>query len=328
MKMCLILTESDVRTVLPMPDLIDAMDLALAEFSAGRVVQPVRSVLEVGPDRAFFGIMPAAVAAPAAVGAKLVTVYHRNHERGMPSHLATIVLLDPETGSLVAILDGRFITEARTAAVSAVSVRRLARPDARVLAIIGSGVQARSHLDAISRVRTLAEVRVWSPTAAHRETFAREMSETSPVPVRAAESAGDATRGADIIVLATASREPVIADEDVSPGTHICAVGACRPDQREMPTALIARARVYVDSRAGARAEAGDLLLPIAHGAITDQHIVGELGELASGAIEGRRTPEDVTLFKSLGMAAEDVVAARLAVDRASAKQLGQRVSL
>ena len=161
--MALLLTERDVRAVLPMADLIDAMARALGEFSAGRVVQPVRQVLEVGAGSAFFGVMPAAIDEPATAGAKLVTVYPGNHERGLPSHLATIVLLDHATGALVALLDGRYITEARTAAVSAVSVKYLARPDARVLAIIGSGVQAHSHLGAIRHVRPLAEVRVWSP---------------------------------------------------------------------------------------------------------------------------------------------------------------------
>jgi ornithine cyclodeaminase len=317
----IILSESDIRTVLPMGDLIDTMEAALRSFSEGRVVQPVRSVLEIGPDRAFFGVMPAALTD--AVGAKLVTVFHRNHERGLPSHLATIVLLDPATGSPIAVLDGRFITEARTAAASAVSVRLLARSDAAVLAIIGSGVQARSHLDAIGRVRVLADVRVWSPTAAHREAFAEAAVSAGQSHVRAVNDVHEAVTGADIIVLATSAREPVIDDRDVAAGAHVCAVGACRPDQREMPTPLVARARVYVDSRDGALVEAGDLLIPIAQGAIGVGHIVGELGELALGRVEGRRSSADVTIFKSLGMAAEDIAAARLAVERARAAELG-----
>jgi ornithine cyclodeaminase/alanine dehydrogenase-like protein (mu-crystallin family) len=183
--MPLLLTETDVRRVLPMADLIDAMAGALAEYSGGRVVQPVRSVLSIGAERNVFAVMPAALDDPPAAGAKLVTVYHRNHARGLPSHLATIVLTDYETGALTALVDGRYITEARTAAVSAVSVRLLARPDARVLALIGSGVQAQSHLNAITRVRKLHEVRVWSPTAAHRRAFVadarnRERAGTCP----------------------------------------------------------------------------------------------------------------------------------------------------
>jgi ornithine cyclodeaminase/alanine dehydrogenase-like protein (mu-crystallin family) len=178
----ILLTESDIRAVLPMPDLIEAMSRALDEFSAGRVAQPVRTVLEVGADKNYFGVMPASLNDPPAVGAKLVTVYHRNHDRGLPSHLATIVLLDPETGALAGLLDGRYITEARTAAVSAVSVRHLARRDASVLGIVGSGVQARSHLEAIRHVASLREVRVWSPDATRRERFAREMSASTSLP--------------------------------------------------------------------------------------------------------------------------------------------------
>jgi ornithine cyclodeaminase len=326
--MPLLLTERDIRAVLPMPDLIGAMEQALVAYSAGRAAQPVRTVIEVGADPAFFAIMPASLDLPAAVGAKLVTVYFRNHDRGLPSHLATIVLLDHATGALTAVLDGRYITEARTAAVSAVSVRRLARPDASVLALIGSGVQARSHLDALQHVRALADVRVWSPNAGRREAFAREATARATVPVRAVGDAATAVRGADIVVLATASRDPVIEDRDIGDGAHICAVGACRPDQREMPTALVARARVYVDSRAGALKEAGDVLLPIGEGAIGASHIMGELGEVVGGQVPGRRAASDVTIFKSLGMAVEDIVAASLAVERAHAAHIGHAFSL
>ncbi len=322
--MPLLLTERDIRAVLPMADLIEAMEGALVAYSQGHVTQPVRTVLEVGPDRAYFGLMPASLDDPPAVGAKLVTVYAKNHERGLPSHLATIILLDHATGGIAALLDGRYITEARTAAVSAVSLKLLARPEARTLAMLGSGVQARSHLEAIRHVRDLADVRVWSPSAHSRDTYAREMSGSTGLTVRAAATASDAVRGADLVVLATSSRTPVVADGDIAPGAHIMAVGACRPDQREMPTALIARARLFVDSLKGALQESGDILLPIAEKAITDTHIAGELGGLAGGSIAGRRSRDDVTIFKSLGMAVEDVVAARLAVERARASGRGQ----
>jgi ornithine cyclodeaminase len=324
----LLLTERDVRAVLPMQDLIAAMEGALGAFSAGAVRQPVRSVIEVGEDRAFFGIMPAALDDPPAVGAKLVTVFDRNHEIGLPSHLATIVLLDHATGALAAILDGRYITEARTAAVSAVSVKHLAPRSAGVLAIIGTGVQARSHLDAIRHVRRLTDVRVWSPNASHRDRFAADMSEATALPVQAAGSAAAAIRDADLIVLATSSRTPVIDDADVAAGTHIAAVGACRPDQREMPTALVARARIFVDSRAAARQEAGDLLIPIQEDVFGEEHVAAELGDVVAGRAAGRTGAEQVTIFKSLGLAVEDIVAARLAVTRARAAGLGQPFSV
>jgi ornithine cyclodeaminase len=323
-----LLNEKDVRSVLPMPDLIAAMEGALAQFSAGAVNQPVRTVLEVGADHAYFGVMPAALDDPPAVGAKLVTVYGRNHERGLPSHLATIVLLDHATGALVAIVDGRYITEARTAAVSAVSVKHLARADAHILGIIGSGVQARSHLEAIRHVRALDEVRVWSPNPLNREAFAFEMSAATSLPVRSVGSAALAARGADLVVLATASKTPVVEDVDIDPGTHIAAVGACRPDQREMPTAVLTRARVYVDSRAAAGKESGDVLLPQQEGAFGADHIVGELGDVVAGRAPGRLARNDVTVFKSLGLAVEDVVSARLVVDRAAAAGLGQTLKM
>jgi alanine dehydrogenase len=319
-----LLTEAEVRASLKMPELIGAMEGALAAFSAGRVTQPVRTVLEVGTDKNYFGVMPASVDDKRAVGAKLVTVYHANHARGLASHQATIILLDHATGELVAILDGRYITEARTAAVSAVSVRHLANKDASVLAILGSGVQARSHLEAIRHVRTLSEVRVWSPTAAHRESFAHEQQSAirlrqgsgghAGFPIRACASASEAVRGASIVVLVTASKTPVIDLIDVAEGAHICAVGACRPDQREMGSALVASARVFADSRVAAFKEAGEILIPLGEGAINDAHVLGELGQVISGNLTGRTSPNDITIFKSLGLAVEDVIAAKLAV--------------
>ncbi len=310
-----------------MPDLIQAMASALSEHSAGRVSQPVRTVIEVGPDRAYFGVMPAVIDAPAAMGAKLVTVYEGNLARGLTSHLATILLLDPSTGALVALLDGRYITEARTAAVSAVSVDTLARPDATRLAVIGSGVQAGSHIDAIRHVRPIDDVRVWSPNTGRCEAFAQAASRETGLPVHAVADASHAVRDADIVVLVTASSTSVIRDEDVAPGAHICAIGACRPAQREMPTALVARSRLFVDSRAAALVEAGDIVLPIAEGAFGPDHIAGELGAVVLQQCSGRRSADEVTIFKSLGMAVEDLVAARLAVERADSAGLGTRFS-
>ena len=320
--MPLLLNERDVRAALTMPDLIESMRAALADYSAGRAQQPLRTVLELGQERSFFGIMPASLADPRAVGTKLVTVFPSNHEKGLPSHLATIVLLDPDTGALLALLDGRYITEARTAAVSAVSADLLALPGAGTLAIIGSGVQARSHLEALACVRRLAEVRVWSPTESHRSAFVRGALRDG-MRIRAVGSVRDAVEGADLIVVATSSTTPVLENAWVRDSAHICAVGACRPTHRELDAALVARSRLFVDSTIGALAEAGDIVMAIQDGAITPTHIAGELGALASGAVAGRQHPGQVTLFKSLGMAVEDVAAARLAYTRARARGVG-----
>lgn len=323
-----LLTEQQVQSLLPMADLIPAMEAALARFSAGEVLQPVRSVLMVGPTKAYFGLMPAYVPNPGSLGAKLVTVFADNPSKHLPSHLATILLLDPETGSLQALMDGRYITEARTAAVSAVSARFLAKREAATLAIIGSGVQARSHLEAFAEVRQLKEVRVWSPRAASRERFVAEMTSHVPVAVRAAETAEAAVRGADLIVLVTSSVTPVIKDEWVGAGAHVVSVGACRPDQREIDPALIARARLYVDSRAAALVESGDVVMGMADGLFDASHIRGELGEVVLGRVDGRKGDADVTIFKSLGMAVEDVVAADLVLRRAVEVGAGTELTL
>jgi ornithine cyclodeaminase len=324
----LLLTEHDVRALLPMADAIDAMEGALARFSAGEVQQPVRTVLTVGPTRAFFGLMPASIAEPAVLGAKLVTVFAANAARGLPSHLASIVLLDPETGALRALIDGRFITEVRTAAVSAVSVRHLARPEASKLAIVGSGVQARSHLEAIALVRPLASVRVWSPRVESRQRFVSDMEGRVAVPVVATESAEAAVRGADLVVLATSSEVPVVEQDWVGAGAHVVAVGACRPDQREMPAALVAGARLFVDSRDAALVEAGDIVQGIRDDAFEPRHIAGEIGDVVRGRVSGRRLPTEVTLFKSLGLAVEDVTTADLVYRRAVETGTGRVLSI
>ncbi len=306
------LNEADVRAVLSMSGLIEAMQAALAAFSAGTVKQPVRTVIEA--PGGFFGTMPAYLGSTPAMGAKLVTVFHDNPSHGLPTHLATILLLDPATGSLLAILDGRYITEARTAAVSAVAARYLAREDSSVLAIIGSGVQARSHLEALSLVRKFSDVRCWSPSSAHVADF---VAESKNYPVRAVESAELAVRGADVIVLVTASPTPVIEDAWVKTGACVISVGACRPNQREMDPALVARARLIVDSRAAALKESGDVVMAMAESRFGESHIAAELGQVIADPKLGRRDASEITVFKSLGLAVEDVAAADLAYRRA-----------
>ncbi len=294
-------SENEVRARLRMPDLIEAMARALVEFSAGRVQQPVRTVLEVGGERLFFGLMPSYVPSLPALGAKLVTVCAGNAKRGLDTHQAIIVMLNPETGVAEAILDGRYITEVRTAAVSAVSARHLARKNAKVLGILGSGVQARSHLEALGLVRKFSEVRAWSPNAEHLRKFAAETGG------RAMENAEAVVRGADIVAAVTASPTPVIQNEWVGDGTHIIAVGSCVPWQRELDPALVARARLVVDSRAAALKEAGDVVMGINEGRWTPDHIAAELGELPA-----RQNDREITIFKSLGLAVEDIFAAHL----------------
>jgi ornithine cyclodeaminase/alanine dehydrogenase-like protein (mu-crystallin family) len=317
------LTESDVRAVLSLDRLIDVMESALAAFSAGEVVQPVRTVFELCDNRSFFGLMPAFDQGHGILGAKLVSVIPANTGRNLPTHLASISLFSPQTGELLAVVDGRYITEVRTAAVSAISVRHLARAKAGVLAILGSGVQARSHLEAFLLVREFSEVRAWSPTADHLHAFAAG----APVPVRAARSAEEAVRGADVILLATSSPTPAIESDWVDAGAHVISIGACRYTQREMDPALVARSSLIVDSRAAALVESGDIVQGIREGFFQPDHIRAELGEVVSGK-PGRGSEDEITLFKSLGLAIEDLVAADLAWRAGKQAGRGLQVSL
>jgi ornithine cyclodeaminase/alanine dehydrogenase-like protein (mu-crystallin family) len=326
--MAILLTDSDVRKVLPIASLVDVMEQALASFSSGQVNQPVRASVHVAKHQAFFGVMPAYLSAPAALGAKLVTVFSGNAAQGLPALYATIVLLDPETGALAAIMDGRYITAARTAAVSAVAVRRLSRTDACVLTILGSGVQARSHAEAICRIKSFREVRAWSPTPEHLARLVSEVGANVATPVRAAANAKDAVRGADVIVLATSSATPVIQSEWIAPGALVISLGAHEPGMREMDPALTARARVIVDSREAALVEAGDIVQGIREERFTKAHIAGELGEVILGRVPGRRTASEIVVFKSLGMAVEDVAAAQLVFTRAKEQGIGREILL
>lgn len=285
------LDEAQVRRLLPLSDLIPAMAQGLAAFSSGRVVQPVRSVVPIAEHKGFMGVMPAYTG---SLGAKVVTFYPNN--QGIPTHHALILLFRPETGEPLAVMDGRLITELRTAAVSAVATRELARRDATTLALLGSGVQAESHLAAIRLVRDITQVRVWSPRRARDFAAAHG--------VEAAPTAEAAVRGADIIVVATSSQTPVLSGKWVAPGAHINAVGATRPEWRELDDMVLEGARLYVDSRDAALKESGDV--------IAAREIVAEVGEVVAGTGAGRRNEQEITLFKSVGLAVEDVVSADL----------------
>lgn len=285
------ISEEEVRRHLSMRDLIPAMEEALRSLSAGEVLQPLRTVLPVPEHHGFFAVMPARAR---KVGAKLVTFYPEN--KGAPTHHALIVLFRPETGEPLAIMDGRLITEMRTAAVSAVATKLLARPGAGILAILGSGVQARSHLEALRLVCEFREVRVWSPRKA--EAFATVHK------IRATRSAEDAVRGADVVVVATAARTPVLHGQWLAPGAHVNAVGATRPDWRELDDEILRRARIYVESREAALQESGDI--------IAAERPLIEIGEVILGTQQARRSSNEITLFKSVGVAVEDVAAAAL----------------
>jgi ornithine cyclodeaminase/alanine dehydrogenase-like protein (mu-crystallin family) len=293
-----VLDEPAVQQRLHYPDLIPAIAQALAALSAGKVVQPVRAVLPVAPHRGFFAVMPAYADGAGGLGAKLVSFYPQNV--GIHTHHALIVMFKAETGEPLAVMDGRLITEMRTAAASAVATERLARKDASVLAILGSGVQAKSHLAALRHVRSFKEVRVWSPRNA--PAFAQRHG------VKATATPEDAVRGADVVVVAASATTPILHGRWLSPGTHVNAIGATRPEWRELDDDLVTTARIFVDSREAALRESGDV--------IAARSEVTEIGAVVSGADPGRRTPSEITLFKSVGVAVEDVAAAALVLQR------------
>jgi ornithine cyclodeaminase/alanine dehydrogenase-like protein (mu-crystallin family) len=295
----LYLGEERVRDLLHWDQLIPAMEQALAAFSSGRVIQPVRNMLTIEEGKRYLGVMPAV--AEDAMGAKLVSFFPGNAGSGVPTHLAMILLFRPDSGEPLAVLDGRLITEMRTAAVSAAITKRLAPPDSRVLALLGSGVQAHAHLRALSRVCNFAEVRVWSRTAANAERFA-EQQEAKSMPLEAA------VRGADVIVTATNAVEPILRGNWLKPGAHVNAVGSPRPAWRELDDRAMTNT-VIVDSREAVLKESGDIILSKAT-------IYAEIGEIFAGTKEAPAAA--TTIFKSVGIAIEDIATAKLVYDAAS----------
>jgi ornithine cyclodeaminase/alanine dehydrogenase-like protein (mu-crystallin family) len=290
------LDEAAIRAVLHWDPLIAAMEAALAAFSAGRVLQPVRNMLTIEEGRRYLGIMPAI--AEEAMGAKLVSFYPGNAGSGLPTHMAMVLLFRPSTGKPLAVMDGRLITEMRTAAVSAAATKHLAAPDAHVLALFGSGIQAAAHLEALRRVRPIDEVRVWSRTAEHARRFADQHGAV-------AMAAEDAVRGADIVVTATNAVEPIVQGAWLKPGAHVNAVGSPRPTWRELDDQAMANVLV-VDSREAVRKESGDVIL-------SGAPIHAEIGEIFAGT---KTVPAGATtVFKSVGLAVEDIAAAKLVYD-------------
>ncbi|REE83920.1 ornithine cyclodeaminase [Paenibacillus taihuensis] len=325
----LVITGHEVSELLSMEACITLMETALQDLSAGQAEQQLRSVVPVR-EGGLMGLMPAYLIRQEIVGAKLISVFPHNHDRGLPSHQGLITLFDATTGAVNAIVDGLRVTAIRTAAVSAAATKLLAKPDARSLALIGTGEQARSHLEALMLVRPLERVRVWSRSAEHAQRFADDMSARygERLAIEASGSAQEAVACAEIICTLTSSTTPVLEDEWIAEGAHINAVGACRAKDRELATAIVRRSRLYVDRRESALGEAGDYLIPLQEGAISSDHIVGEVGEALLGRIEGRTSDKQLTLFKSLGLAVEDLAAAAYIYEQAQQQGKGTSIAI
>lgn len=317
----LVLNQQEVEELLDMEGCIEAMAEALASLARGEVHVPLRVVVRPPGEDTFIGLMPAHRGGGAPLySLKTVCVFPDNPKRGLDAHQGTVTLFDGETGETRAVMNASAITAIRTAAVSAVATRLLARKDARELGILGAGVQARSHLEALRLVRDFDRVRIFSPTAAHAEALATEAG------AEAVGSAEEAVRGADVVVTATSSVDPVLRREWLEPGAHVNVVGGRPPTMRELDVATVADSAFYVDRRESAENEAFDYRDALEAGAIGPDHIRGEIGEVLIGTAPGRESPDELTVFRSLGLAVEDLAAAEYVVRRARERGVGVEV--
>src|SRR5262245_34760329 len=323
----LVLSEAQVAELMPMSVCIGVMREALAGLARGVYHQPLRGMMRPPDAPGLLGLMPAYRAGErgeaGAFGLKAVGVFAGNPAIGLDSHQGAVVLFSGRTGEPMAVMSGSAITAIRTAAVSGVATSLLAREDAGELAIIGAGVQARTHLDAMRCVRKIRRARVASLHIEHARRFAEESAARTGVPVEVAATAEEAVRGADIVVTVTSSVHPVVRREWISEGVHLNVVGSSFPGAREVDSATMAASRLFVDWRESTLHEAGDYLTPATEGVIGPDHIQGELGEILTGKTKGRRSPHEITLFKSLGIATEDLASAEYLYRAAKERGVG-----
>lgn len=318
-----IIDYQQVRRLLDMETCIELMASALTTLAEGSACQPLRSAMHLASGKGLLGLMPAYLGDIDAHAVKAISVFPGNHGSAYDAHQGVVVLYEGQHGCPIAVMDGSEITAIRTAAASALATRLLAREDSRILALIGSGIQARSHLEAMRCVRPVAEVRVCSRNMENARRFAERESARFDLPITAYASAEQAVANADIICTTTASTEPVLFGSMLPPGCHINAVGACFAAARELDSEAVAKARLYTDRLESLENEAGDYLVPLGEGLISADHVIGEIGDLLIGKISGRGDTAEITLFKSLGIAVEDLAAAQHIYQQALQSGLG-----
>lgn len=325
MMQTLLLSDRDVVTLLPMSECIEVMASALRSVAEGDSILPLRTVIRLPESTNAFASMPAVLGrgSEASLGAKLITVFPGNDATPFDSHIGVVLLFDAKHGALQAVADASSITAIRTAAVSGLATRLLANENASELAILGAGVLAMTHLDAVRAVRSITRVRVWSRSGTRAHEFAERARKKHDVKIVVSDSVPDAVKGAHVVCTVTSSRTPVLEGAWLSPGTHVNAVGASISTARELDSAAVSMARLFVDKRESAMAEAGDFLVPKSEGLIDDRHILGELGDVLLKRVEGRTSADQITLFKSLGLAVEDVAALRHIYEKARATGAG-----
>ena len=322
----LIISQAEVTQLLPMAECIGLMRDAFTSVSRGEAVLPLRPVMTLPDERGVLAMMPAYVTSSQTLAVKVITVFPRNLETPFDSHQGAVLLFDENNGRLIALMDASEITSIRTAAASAVATDLLARPDAHDLAILGSGVEARTHLEAMIAVRQISRVRVWSRHAERAADFAKRESERHSITIDVFPEGADAVSEADLICTTTGARNPVLCGKWIAPGAHVNAVGSAAPGMRELDTPAVVNSRLFVDSLESATNEAGDFLIPRKEGAVTDDHIKGEIGDLLLKRVAGRTSDSEITLFKSLGIAVQDVAAGRHVYQKALESGMGTSI--
>jgi ornithine cyclodeaminase/alanine dehydrogenase-like protein (mu-crystallin family) len=326
----LLLTAEDVRKALPMNEAIEAMKNAYASLSRGTAVVPLRTRLPIPDSEALSFFMPAFIHSQdeSALAVKVVSLFPTNPSRGLAYIQAAVLVFDPETGRAIALLEGSSLTAIRTGAAGGAAIDLLARPDSKVVAVFGAGAQGRTQLEAACTARQIETAFIFDASPEKAQAFAREMNGKGLIPqdIRIAASAAEAVAQTDIVCTATTSLRPVFQDKDIKPGTHISAVGSYRPDMQEVPAETLKRAKVFVDSRSASLEEAGDLIQPMQARLFDESHICGELGEVVLGRIPGRQSPDEITYFKSVGIAVQDAMAAQVALTNARKMNLGTEV--
>ena len=324
----LVLSEEQVQNLIDIEELIAALEQAHIQYSTGKAVMPVRLVVPLPQIQGRITSMPGYLDEDKALGSKVVTYFQNNPKQNLPAILATIMLFSAATGKMIAVMDGSYITAIRTACASAMATKALASPETPVLGILGAGVQARAHIQALCRVRKLSKVKLYSPSGTSATNIKRELESDIGVAIDVTRNAEETVRDSDMVVIATTAEQPIIKSEWLKPGAHINAVGAHRPDSREIDGPTVARSKVVVDSREAIMAECGDILLAIKEKIITENHVHGEIGEVLAGTRSGRSSASEVTLYKSVGIAIQDVAAAQLVYRKALELKVGTNVEV
>jgi alanine dehydrogenase len=322
----LVINDSEVKTLLRMQDCISVMEVALISLARGEVILPLRPVMWLPEKVGALAMMPTFCSNPAGMSVKVISVFPGNRETPYDSHQGAILLFETRFGQLLAAVDASSVTAIRTAAVSGAATKLLAREDAGDLAILGSGVQAQTHLEAMLCCRKIRRVRVWSRNREHARTFADQGSKRFGLKIEVSLEPKEAVRNADLICTVTSSPRPILMGDWIAKGAHINAVGAGFPETRELSSFAVNKSRLFVDRKESTLNEAGDFLIPKKEGLISDDHICGEIGEILIDKIKGRNTPDEITLFKSLGIAIEDLASAQFIYAKAMEKRKGTRV--